>query len=514
MLIYYILLFIIKILYFIGTYNLYLKTGRKLFEAVIPIYNIIILMKILNRPIWWSILLYIPIIFFFIYPILCLDIIKIFDKCSKKDKMLLLITLGGYIIYLNLNIKIIKKENKPLLSSIFFSIIFTSIINIYIIQPFIIPTPSMNDSLLLGDFLFVSKLHYGIRIPITQISIPLIHNKINFLGIKSYISYIRLPYIRLPSFKQINHNDIIVFNFPNDLKKIPIDKKDYYIKRCIGLPGDILSIKNGLIYRNGILDKNKYNTYYKVQKILNPINILYFLKKIGIRKKYILPKNLKEYNIYPENKLWNRDNYGPIYIPKKGDYLNLNLENLSFYKDLITKYENSSLKIKKNKIFINNKIQSKYLVNQNYYFMLGDNRNNSLDSRYWGLIPYDHIVGKPLFIWLSIFFSKKKKEFVRWNRCLTIINCKTKLENKYYIYHIIIMIIIYFFLKNIIMKLITYVKEGEYIDRVLKKCKQKFDKARIIRKLRERQQYIKPSERKRKILTKAKYREFLISKNS
>jgi len=331
MLIYNILLFIIiiKILYFIGTYNLYLKTGRKLFEAVIPIYNLIILMKILNRPIWWSILLYIPIIFFFIYPILCLDIINIFDKCSKKDKMLLLITLGGYIIYLNINIKIIKKKKKPLLSSIFFSIIFTSIINIYIIQPFVIPTPSMKDSLLVGDFLFVSKLHYGIRIPITQISIPLIHNKINFLGIKSYISYIRLPYIRLPSFKQINHNDIIVFNFPNDLKKIPIDKKDYYIKRCIGLPGEILYIKNGLIYINGILYKNKY-----------------------IRKKYILPKNLKEYNIYPENKLWNRDNYGPIYIPKKGDYLNLNLENFSFYKDLITKYENSSLKIKKKKYLL------------------------------------------------------------------------------------------------------------------------------------------------------------------
>ncbi|AIN47721.1 Signal peptidase I [Candidatus Karelsulcia muelleri] len=472
MLIYNILLFIIiiKIIYFIGTYNLYLKTGRKLFEAVIPIYNIIILMKILNRPIWWSILLYIPIIFFFIYPILCLDIINLFDKCSKKDKMLLLITLGGYIIYLNLNINIIKKEKnkKPLLSSIFFSIIFTSIINIYIIQPFVIPTPSMKDSLLVGDFLFVSKLHYGIRIPITQISIPLIHNKINFLGIKSYISYIRLPYIRLPSFKQINHNDIIVFNFPNDLKQIPIDKKDYYIKRCIGLPGDILSIKNGLIYINGILDKNKYNTntYYKVQKILNPLNILFFLKKIGIikkyifnikeyelknniknflyYKKYILPKNLKEYNIYPENKLWNRDNYGPIYIPKIGDYLNLNLENISFYKDIITKYENSSLKIKKTKIFINNKVQSKYLVNKNYYFMLGDNRNNSLDSRYWGLIPYDHIVGKPLFIWLSILFSKTKNKFVRWNRCFTIINSKTKLENKYYIYHIMIIIIIYY----------------------------------------------------------------------
>ncbi|WP_259125388.1 signal peptidase I [Candidatus Karelsulcia muelleri] len=410
-------LIIIKILYFLGTYNLYLKNGRNLFVAVIPIYNLIILMKILNRPIWWSILLYIPIIFFFIYPILCLDIIKILEKCSKKDKMLLLITLGGYIIYLNINpnpnpnpnIIIIKKRS----SSIFFSIIFTSIINIYIIQPFGIHTPSMKDSLLVGDFLFVSKLHYGIRIPITQLSIPLIHN--NFLGIQSYISYLRLPYIRLPCFQQINHNDIIVFNFPNDLKKRPLDKKDYYLKRCIGLPGDILSIKNGLIYINGILDN-------KVQKKI---------------KKYILPKNLKEYNIYPENKLWNRDNYGPIYIPKKGDYLNLNLENISFYKDLITKSENSSLKIKKKKIFINNKVQSKYLVNKNYYFMLGDNKNNSLDSRYWGLIPYDHIVGKPLFIWLSI----SKNELVRWNRCFTIINSKT--EKKYYIYHIMIIIIIY-----------------------------------------------------------------------
>ncbi|WKD87362.1 signal peptidase I [Candidatus Karelsulcia muelleri] len=194
---------------------------------------------------------------------------------------------------------------------------------------------------------------------------------------------------------------------------MPLDKKDYYLKRCIGLPGDILSIKNGLIYINGILDN-------KVQKIF---------------KKYILPKNLKEYNIYPENKLWNRDNYGPIYIPKKGDYLNINLENISFYKDLITKSENSSLKIKKKKIFINNKVQSKYLVNKNYYLMLGDNINNSLDSRYWGLIPYDHIVGKPLFILFS------KNEFVRWNRCFTIINSKT--ENKYYIYHIMIIIIIY-----------------------------------------------------------------------
>ncbi|WGS82758.1 MAG: signal peptidase I [Candidatus Karelsulcia muelleri] len=391
MLIYNILLLIIilKVIYFLGTYKLYLKNGRNIIIALIPLYNIIILMKILKRPIWWSILCYIPIIYFFMYILLCLDIISFFVTRNKKNILILIITFGAYLIFLNLNknIKFIK-ENSQELRSLIFSIILSLIIKLYIFQIFFIPSSSMEKSLLIGDFLFVSKFNYGIRIPITQL-------------------LIKFPYFRLPSFKKINHNDMIVFNFPNDFKSKSIDKKKYYIKRCIGLPGDNLIIKNGLLYINGLLKKEKTNSLlFKVQK-----KLIYF-------KKEIIPNYLKETNIFPEDKFWNRDNYGPIYIPKKGDCLYLNKKNLFLYKDLITKYENNSLKLKKNVFIINNKKTFKYLVKKNYYFMLGDNRENSLDSRYWGFLPFDHIVGKPLLILFSISTNEFK---IRWNRFFSLI---------------------------------------------------------------------------------------------
>ncbi|XMD98889.1 MAG: signal peptidase I [Candidatus Karelsulcia muelleri] len=381
------LIIILKVIYFLGTYKLYLKNGRNIIIALIPLYNIIILMKILKRPIWWSILCYIPIIYFFMYILLCLDIISFFVTRNKKNILILIITFGAYLIFLNLN-KNIKflKENSQELRSLIFSIILSLIIKLYIFQIFFIPSSSMEKSLLIGDFLFVSKFHYGIRIPITQL-------------------LIKFPYFRLPSFKKINHNDMIVFNFPNDFKSKSIDKKKYYIKRCIGLPGDNLIIKNGLLYINGLLKKEKTNSLlFKVQK------------KLISFKKEIIPNYLKETNIFPEDKLWNRDNYGPIYIPKKGDCLYLNKKNLFLYKDLITKYENNSLKLKKNVFIINNKKTFKYLVKKNYYFMLGDNRENSLDSRYWGFLPFDHIVGKPLLI---LFSTNEFK--IRWNRFFSLI---------------------------------------------------------------------------------------------
>ncbi|WP_110513069.1 signal peptidase I [Candidatus Karelsulcia muelleri] len=410
MLIYNILLLIIilKVIYFLGTYKLYLNNGRNIIIALIPLYNIIILMKILKRPIWWSILCYIPIIYFFMYILLCLDIISCFVTRNKKNILILIITFGAYLIFLNLNknIKFIK-ENSPELRSLIFSIILSLIIKLYIFQIFFIPSSSMEKSLLIGDFLFVSKFNYGIRIPITQL-------------------LIKFPYLRLPSFKKINHNDMIVFNFPNDFKSKSIDKKKYYIKRCIGLPGDNLIIKNGLLYINGLLKKEKTNSLlFKVQKKLKSFNIkmneaekINFLlkKKLISLKKEIIPNYLKETNIFPEDKLWNRDNYGPIYIPKKGDCLYLNKKNIFIYKDLITKYENNSLKLKKNVFIINNKKTFKYLVKKNYYFMLGDNRENSLDSRYWGFLPFDHIVGKPLLILFSINEFK-----IRWNRFFSLI---------------------------------------------------------------------------------------------
>ncbi|XMD99683.1 MAG: signal peptidase I [Candidatus Karelsulcia muelleri] len=312
---------------------------------------------------------------------------------NKKNILILIITFGAYLIFLNLNknIKFIK-ENSPELRSLIFSIILSLIIKLYIFQIFFIPSSSMEKSLLIGDFLFVSKFNYGIRIPITQL-------------------LIKFPYLRLPSLKKINHNDMIVFNFPNDFKSKSIDKKKYYIKRCIGLPGDNLIIKNGLLYINGLLKKEKKNSLlFKVQKKLK--------NKLISLKKEIIPNSLKETNIFPEDKLWNRDNYGPIYIPKKGDCLYLNKKNIFIYKDLITKYENNSLKLKlkKNVFIINNKKTFKYLVKKNYYFMLGDNRENSLDSRYWGFLPFDHIVGKPLLI---LFSTNEFK--IRCNRFFSLI---------------------------------------------------------------------------------------------
>ncbi|WGS82548.1 MAG: signal peptidase I [Candidatus Karelsulcia muelleri] len=396
MLIYNILLLIIilKVIYFLGTYKLYLNNGRNIIIALIPLYNIIILMKILKRPILWSIFCYIPIIYFFMYILLCLDIISLFVTRNKKNILILIITFGAYLIFLNLNKNIkFRKENSPELRSLIFSIILSLIIKLYIFQIFFIPSSSMEKSLLIGDFLFVSKFHYGIRIPITQL-------------------LIKFPYLRLPSFKQINHNDMIVFNFPNDFKSKSIDKKTYYIKRCIGLPGDNLIIKNGLLYINGLLKKEKTNSLlFKVQKKYEADKINFFSLK-----KEIIPNYLKEKNIFPEDKLWNRDNYGPIYIPKKGDCLDLNKNNIFIYKDLITKSEKNSLKLKKNVFIINNKKTFKYLVKKNYYFMLGDNRENSLDSRYWGFLPFDHIVGKPLLI---LFSTNEFK--IRWNRFFSLI---------------------------------------------------------------------------------------------
>ncbi|YCJ92382.1 MAG: signal peptidase I [Candidatus Karelsulcia muelleri] len=375
-----ILIIILKVIYFLGTYKLYLNNGRNIIIALIPLYNIIILMKILKRPIWWS-------------------IISCFVTRNKKNILILIITFGAYLIFLNLNknIKFIK-ENSPELRSLIFSIILSLIIKLYIFQIFFIPSSSMEKSLLIGDFLFVSKFNYGIRIPITQL-------------------LIKFPYLRLPSFKKINHNDMIVFNFPNDFKSKYIDKKKYYIKRCIGLPGDNLIIKNGLLYINGLLKKEKTNSLlFKVQKKLKSFNIKRNENKLISLKKEIIPNSLKETNIFPEDKLWNRDNYGPIYIPKKGDCLYLNKQNIFLYKDLITKYENNSLKLKKNVFIINNKKTFKYLVKKNYYFMLGDNRENSLDSRYWGFLPFDHIVGKPLLI---LFSTNEFK--IRWNRFFSLI---------------------------------------------------------------------------------------------
>jgi signal peptidase I len=391
-----------------------------------------------------------------------------FGKNRRRDIFLFLFTFGWYIFYINYsyskNIVVaskIKKFKEDTGSSIVLAMILSFLTHTYIVQPFSIPTSSMEGTLLVGDFILVSKIHYGLRMPITPLSIPFTHNTI--LGKwKSYISF-QWPYFRLPPIKNIRRNDIVVFNFPKDVKHKVIDRKENYIKRCVGLPGDSIFIKNGIVFINhqkeksskekqhGYLIKTKNiplniefikdhldvedvefieenNDEYLYQIMLTEkkaIQIKNLFDNIIFIKKYILPIHFKEESIFPNNLGWNRDFFGPLLIPKKGDFIKLNSKNINIYYDLIVDEGNNIEK----KYFINHKRNNYYRIKKNYYFMMGDNRDNSYDSRYWGFVPEDHIVGKPIFIWMSIDWNRENPlnffnwKF-RWNRMMTTINGK------------------------------------------------------------------------------------------
>ncbi|WGH27953.1 MAG: signal peptidase I [Candidatus Bostrichicola ureolyticus] len=419
------------IILFLSTWKLYKKAGRKLWESAIPIYNLIVMIKIIKKPIWWIFIIFIPIIGIIMFFLLLIEFINCFGKSSTKDILLVLITFGIYVGILNYNnnIKFIgpsdRKNNTTL--NVIYAIMLITFIHNYLFQPFFIPTSSMEPTLLVGDFIIVSKFHYGLRLPITPISIPLTHN--NILGIPSYLKNLKLPYFRFPSIK-INRNDIVIFNFPLDYYNA-VDRKDFYIKRCVAIPNDIVYIRNGILYINDKPEKLKSKEYSYLVKTLLPINKEYLMKQ-GIKyiflkkkinniyiynvimpenkevlfnncqlKKNIYPIQYKE-KIFPSKYKWNRDFYGPIQVPKKGTIIYLTKKNISLYKEIISLYEKNSLIEKNNGFYINGIKSYKYKIKQNYYFVIGDNRHNSLDSRYWGFLPEDHIVGKPILIWMSI----------------------------------------------------------------------------------------------------------------
>ena len=266
---------IIQALHGLATWKLYIKAGRKFWEAFVPLYNAIILMKIINRPWWWTILLFLPIVNLIMFPVIWVEIARSFRKNTYKDTFLAIITLGFYSFYLNYIEDVQYVEDRDLhpksssgdwASSILFAIVAATIVHTYFIQPYVIPTSSLEKTLLVGDFLFVSKMHYGARTPITTVATPMVHDTIPIMKKKSYLSFPQLPYYRLPAFEKIENNDIVVFNWPVDTlfnmyipadKKYykPIDKKTNYVKRCVGIPGDSLEVRSGYVYING----NKIN---------------------------------------------------------------------------------------------------------------------------------------------------------------------------------------------------------------------------------------------------------------
>jgi signal peptidase I len=521
----------LQIVHFLGTWKLYKAAGYQAWQAAIPVYNAVILMKIINRPLWWVILLFIPTINLILFGVIWVEILRSFGKNSAKDTLLGLVTFGLYIYALNYsdNPKHISDRSlRPktgfgeTVSSILFAIVAATIVHNYIMQPYIIPTGSLEKSLLIGDFLFVSKFHYGARAPMTAVSVPMVHDTIPVLKTKSYLKKPQLPYFRFPALQKIKRNDIVVFSWPADTvrqffvreKRVdkPIDKKSNYVKRCVGIPGDTLEIIDGFIHTNGIKNilperaevQYTFNAYakkgvssrkllaegfedfnrtYKIENITEssyqqlipyivgrkgntvenfsvitesrglPTDLI---RSLGLRVSETLEANkqltltLKEAAVLKKiswidsvkqrinsvkvpnesffpNKIpydWNEDNFGPLLIPQKGTTVDLTRKNLPLYKKIIQEYEGNELEVTPTEIKINGKLASQYTFKKDYYWMMGDNRHKSEDSRFWGFVPDDHIVGKPVFIWFSIkgINDGIKNWSVRWDRVFTTVD--------------------------------------------------------------------------------------------
>jgi signal peptidase I len=392
-----------------------------------------------------------------------------------------------------------KKKNPPngrqtkfveWVDAIIFAVIAASFIRMFFIEAYTIPTSSMEKSLLVGDYLFVSKTAYGPKTPNTPLSFPFVHNKMPMtLHTKSYVEWIKQPYKRLKGFSKIKNNDVVVFHFPEgdtvatnipsasyyqlireygrdrvwsderNFGKIiahPVDKCENYIKRCVGIPGDVIEVVNSQLMVNGKPQEFYKGLQYDYMVSTNGTNINpKTLERLNIANddiatagaQYMLPltdenvaklkelanvtditkmvqaKNELDRNSFPSDERfrWNRDNYGPVTIPGKGQTVSLNLDNLPLYRRIIDVYENNELEVRDEKIYINGQEATSYTFKMDYYWMMGDNRHNSADSRFWGFVPEDHVVGKAKFIWLSLNKDKKFPKNIRLRRMASTI---------------------------------------------------------------------------------------------
>jgi signal peptidase I len=500
---YYLLFAVISnVLYFVTTWKLFQKAGRKAWEPLIPFYNIIVTLKIIHRPWWWIFIVFIPIVGPIMCAIILVDFISHYNRRSFIDALLVMFLSFIFLGYLNYSSQVQytgKEERKEtFISAVLFAVIFATIIHAFIIQPFTIPTASMERTLLVGDFLFVSKMNYGIRVPMTPVALPFLQNKVP-LGdsqkpqnqINSYADQIRLPYMRIPGWTKIKRYDIVVFNFPTDSLHTAIDRKDPYVKRCVGLPGDKIQLVDGNLFVNGKpeeikKDEEQQKDYLvftteagigqkKVEELFGYATYQEGSNEMGRRVYYFkgLTKEnankLKELNtvdsvqvifskkgeegihykdeartkidttnsIFPLHSGWNGSQYGPLTIPRKGDVINLTKENIDQYRRIIKNYEYNTLKEEGGKFYINGRQTNTYTIQQDYYWMMGDNRDNSLDSRYFGYVPEDHIIGTPVFTWLSIQgmfendpFGHPAKFKIRWDRMFRVPNTDVPVKDK------------------------------------------------------------------------------------
>ena len=383
-----------------------------------------------------------------------------------------------------------RKFLSDLIDAFVVAAIFAYFLRLFFIEAFTIPTSSMEKTINVGDYIFVNKLSYGPRLPMTPLSLPFTHNTIPFTKTrKSYFTFFQLPYKRLHGFGRVHHSDLVVFNFPEgdtiifDYPKIdetyytlarrygsdflkknykiktrPLDKREYYIKRCIGIPGDTVALIHGIAFINGkkekqppnlqynyffIADKdldssifrdlnislydisyNEYNSIYEVPLTKGQLEDIRKYKQVkGIRRHESIDPMAINTQVFPFSSkyLWTEDNFGPVVIPEKNTTVEISVDNLPLYSRIISAYEHNKLVVTGDSIFINDTLSDKYTFKMDYYFMLGDNRHNSNDSRFWGFVPEDHIIGKAFFVWLSIDKNNQSKRKIRWENMFKFI---------------------------------------------------------------------------------------------
>ncbi|MEN9730370.1 MAG: Signal peptidase [Bacteroidota bacterium] len=371
-----------------------------------------------------------------------------------------------------------KSPFREWLDSVVFAVVAATLIRFFLFEAYTIPTPSMESSLMVGDFLFVSKMHYGVRTPKTPLQLPLTHQKIWFTNLPSYLSWLQLPTYRLPGFSSVKQGDAVVFNVPNfeEDGDAPLDLRTFYVKRCVATPGDVLEVRDQQVFVNNkamenpekmqhpVFMKTKENlddAFFAEYGIRNDPNASYDSAdwlpladstnqlagyKLNTSKKHIDeikslpwaksfdldafkdPKGVTFIDMFPHDTVdfkWNRDFYGPLKVPAKGWTVQLDRKNVKLYQEAIIKYEgNSDIVLAGDKLLKNGQAIASYTFKQDYYFMMGDNRHNSADSRFWGFVPADHIVGKAVFVWMSIdpnkpLFSLSK---IRWNRIFRFVD--------------------------------------------------------------------------------------------